>query len=79
MAGIIHTAPSHWVEVTGDPLDHSKYVEQVADPGSGAIATFVGVTRNTFQGRAVLKLEYEAYVPMAVKKLEVSTCPRAEV
>ena len=31
-----------------------------------------GVTRNNFQGKTVLRLEYEAYVPMALKKLDVS-------
>jgi len=55
--------------VTGDPLDLSTYASLVADPGAGAISTFCGVTRNSWQGRVVVKLEYEAYVPMATKKL----------
>lgn len=57
------------VEITPDPLDLAKYTGLVADPGAGAIASFVGVTRDTFGGRAVEHLEYEAYVPMALKKL----------
>ena len=59
------------VEVTGEPLDITRYVALVSDPGAGAISTFSGVTRNNFQGKAVLRLEYEAYEPMAVKKLQV--------
>ncbi|KAG2493258.1 hypothetical protein HYH03_008396 [Edaphochlamys debaryana] len=59
-----------FVEVTGEDLDINKYVELVADPGAGAISTFSGVTRNNFQGNSVVKLDYEAYVPMAVKKLQ---------
>lgn len=60
-----------YAEVTPDALDQSKYVELVADPGAGAIASFVGVTRNSFQGKATERLEYEAYIPMAAKKLMV--------
>jgi molybdopterin synthase catalytic subunit len=57
------------VEVTPDALDLARYTSLVADPGAGAIATFVGVTRDTFGGKAVERLEYEAYVPMALKML----------
>lgn len=61
-----------FAEVTGDALDVVKYTGAVHDPGAGAIASFIGVTRDNFQGKAVEKLEYEAYVPMALKKLVVS-------
>ena len=37
--------------------------------GSGAVVTFLGTTRDTTRHRKVLRLEYEAYVPMAEKKL----------
>jgi molybdopterin synthase catalytic subunit len=60
-----------YAEVSPDALDLLKYSQIVADPGAGAIATFTGVTRDNFQGKQVEKLEYEAYVPMAVKKLLV--------
>jgi molybdopterin synthase catalytic subunit len=63
-----------YVKVTGEPLSISHYCELAADPGAGAISTFTGVTRNSFQGKVVLKLEYEAYIPMAVKKLQVRVC-----
>eukprot|EP00894_Picocystis_sp_ML_P004572 jgi/Pico_ML_1/55089/g839.t1 len=58
------------VEVVEDGLKLDKYVEHVADPGAGAVSTFSGVTRNHFQGREVRKLEYEAYVPMAIKVMQ---------
>jgi molybdopterin synthase catalytic subunit len=57
------------VEVTDEPLHMDRYVEFVGDPGAGAISSFVGVTRNTFGGKEVLRLEYEAYAPMAEKEL----------
>ena len=59
------------VEVRPEPLQLAKYTEFVADPGAGAIATFSGVTRDNFEGKSVLKLEYEAYAPMAEKVMLV--------
>ena len=60
-----------FVEVLPEPLQLAKYTEFVADPGAGAIATFSGVTRDNFEGKSVLKLEYEAYAPMAEKVMLV--------
>lgn len=36
----------------------------------GAISTFLGTTRNNFEGKAVVSLEYEAYEDMAMDALE---------
>lgn len=62
--------PCH-AEVTPGPLSLDKCVGLVGDGGAGAIATFVGITRNCFQGKRTERLEYEAYVPMAARKLLV--------
>ena len=40
-----------------------------SDPSAGAVSTFVGITRDTFEGKRVLKLSYEGYVTMAEKEL----------
>jgi len=45
-------------------------VKAVSGPGQGGVVTFSGAVRNETKGRRVLKLEYEAYGEMAVKKLE---------
>jgi len=45
-------------------------VDLVSDPAAGAITTFSGTTKNTFEGKKVLRLEYEAYIPMAEKEME---------
>jgi molybdopterin adenylyltransferase len=50
-------------------LNVAGILESVEDPCCGAISSFVGTTRDTFQGKRVTKLEYEAYVPMAMKEL----------
>jgi hypothetical protein len=63
---------AHWfVEVTPSRLEAARLTELVTDAGAGAVAVFVGTTRDTFQGARVLRLEYEAYVPMALGKLKV--------
>eukprot|EP00775_Hariotina_reticulata_P005243 gene5243-5478_t len=61
---------SWYVEITEQTLDLSKYVQKVTSPTAGAISTFIGTTRNSFQGKAVIRLEYEAYIPMALAKLQ---------
>lgn len=56
--------PVSLVELSASPLQLQRYVDAVANDSAGAVATFVGVTRNSFEGRAVVRLEYEAYEPM---------------
>ncbi len=56
--------------ITNETISLERLVAAVADPGSGATATFLGTTRATNRGRKVLKLEYEAYEDMAVAELE---------
>ena len=57
--------------VTPSDLKLDALVGKVSDDGAGAVATFSGVTRNTFNGKEVLRLEYEAYGPMALKMMAV--------
>jgi molybdopterin synthase catalytic subunit len=58
------------IEVTAEPLDIERLVARVADPGAGAIATFLGTVRAHARGRDVQWLEYEAFEEMAVLELE---------
>jgi len=55
--------------VTDRALDLQELVQFVTDPEAGAIATFIGTTRNNNEGRKVIALEYEAYPEMAEKEL----------
>ncbi|XP_010031694.2 molybdopterin synthase catalytic subunit [Eucalyptus grandis] len=59
-----------------NPVDMAKYINYVSAPQAGAIATFSGTTRDTFEGKTVLELQYEAYVPMAVRCIK-SACQSA--
>jgi MoaE-MoaD fusion protein len=55
--------------VTAAPLDLDAVVAEVADPGAGAIATFIGTTRTHSRGRNVVHLEYDAYPEMAESEM----------
>lgn len=48
-------------ELVREPLDISRGIARVAHPSCGAIASFVGATRDTNRGLSVVKLEYEAF------------------
>ena len=57
------------VEITDSPLDPESLTARVRKSSSGAVVTFLGTTRDTTEDRRVLHLEYEAYRPMADKKI----------
>ena len=57
------------VTITHQPLHAAPLVEYVRTDRDGAVVTFFGVTRNHNEGRRVLHLEYEAYQPMAERKI----------
>lgn len=57
-------------QITEAEIDVASLREALADPGSGACAMFVGTTRNSFQGKEVRHLEYEAYGPLAEREME---------
>jgi molybdopterin synthase catalytic subunit len=63
-----------FVEVTPDNLDVARFTGMVTAGNCGAVAAFVGTTRDHFDGRRVVRLEYEAYGPMALRKMQVSVC-----
>lgn len=68
------TRDTSWIitEITPCKLSLENLVRKVEDSSAGAVATFSGVTRDHFDGKTVEKLEYEAYEPMAKKKLQES-------
>ncbi len=52
------------VQLVREPIDVAALLS--AAPRDGAVAVFLGVVRNENAGRAVLRLEYEAYEEMAL-------------
>lgn len=70
--------------VTAATLSLDEVVAAVAGPGRGGVVTFTGNVRGETRGRRVLRLEYEAYGPMAERSLarigaEVGAAHGAEV
>jgi molybdopterin synthase catalytic subunit len=55
--------------LTEAPLSLDEVVTAVAGPGRGGVVTFTGAVRDDTRGRRVVRLEYEAYGPMAERKL----------
>jgi molybdopterin synthase catalytic subunit len=57
-------------ELARAPIDVAGLLAAAARPDCGAVALFLGTTRDHHQGRRVLRLEYEAYERMALAALE---------
>jgi molybdopterin synthase catalytic subunit len=51
--------------VTAEPIELAPLIAAVQAPERGGVASFLGLVRNHHGGRAVLRLEYSAYAPMA--------------
>lgn len=56
--------------ITADPIRESDVLAKVVVPAHGAALVFVGTTREWTHGKRTVKLEYEAYVPMAVATMK---------
>ncbi len=66
-------------ELTRALIDAGALAAAASRPDCGAVLAFVGTTRNHHDGRAVVRLEYEAYERMAVEALgciEREACAR---
>ncbi|CAK6444100.1 unnamed protein product [Pipistrellus nathusii] len=57
--------PKDIIKFTAEKLSVEEVSQLVTSPLCGAVSLFVGTTRNHFEGKKVVSLEYEAYVPMA--------------
>lgn len=51
-------------------LSIDAVVAAVTHPGAGAVATFLGLVRDTNEGRAVTRLDYSAYEAMALTEMK---------
>jgi len=56
--------------VTEEPLSADRLIRLVSNPRAGAVLTFVGTVREWTEGKRTIHLEYEAYKPMAEKKMK---------
>ncbi|TFJ93589.1 molybdenum cofactor biosynthesis protein MoaE [Lentibacillus salicampi] len=55
--------------ITQEPINPNDCIEKVVRHEAGAVNTFIGTVREFTKGKRTLFLEYQAYIPMAEKKL----------
>ncbi len=58
-------AQARLVDVRASALSVDEAIAAVSHPGAGGIAVFLGIVRDNVDGKAVLRLEYEAYAELA--------------
>jgi molybdopterin synthase catalytic subunit len=57
------------IEITNSWIDHTALTERVRSNRAGAVCTFLGTVRELTGERQTLRLDYEAYPEMALKKM----------
>lgn len=57
------------VVVNENVIDVDALTRLVSHPSCGAISSFIGITRDSFENKTVTRLDYEAYGPMAEKEM----------
>lgn len=57
------------VTITPNPIDFAALTESVRSPHCGAVCLFLGTVRDLTGAEVTVFLDYEAYQPMAEKKL----------
>jgi molybdopterin synthase catalytic subunit len=69
-------------ELVAGPIGIDRMLAEAARPDCGAVALFLGTTRDHHDGRRVERLAYEAYPAMAVpamERIEREACVRFAV
>lgn len=56
--------------ILDQPLDISYCIQKVMTPDAGGIDVFIGTVRNNTNDNSVVRLEFEAYIPMAMNELQ---------
>lgn len=64
--------------ITAEPIDPARVLAGATAPSDGAALLFVGVVRDENEGRAVERLEYEAFAPMAEAEMSRIAAEAAE-
>ena len=56
-------------QIVEEPIIADDVIQKVASKNAGATVVFLGTVRELTQGKRTLSLEYQAYAPMAERKL----------
>lgn len=57
------------ISLSNEKVNAADLLEKVISPKAGAVASFFGTTRETFEDKMVESLEYEAYASMALSSM----------
>lgn len=55
--------------LSNEPLSEQNCLDFVKSDDAGGVVLFVGTVRNHTKGKAVVRLDFEAYEPMAVSEM----------
>jgi len=58
------------IQILASPLNIQSSIDWIMSPESGGIDVFIGTVRNQTKGKKVVRLEFEAYEPMAIAEME---------
>jgi molybdopterin synthase catalytic subunit len=58
------------IQIFPNPLNIQSAIDWIMSPVSGGIDIFIGTVRNATKGKTVIRLEFEAYEPMALAEME---------
>lgn len=67
-----------WSEITTDPVDACALLDRVGGAEDGAVALFLGIVRNSNNGRPVSGMEYQGYAQMAREELSAIVAEAAK-
>ncbi len=58
------------IQISPNPLNIQSAIDWILSPESGGVDVFIGIVRNATKGKPVIRLEFEAYEPMALAEME---------
>lgn len=58
------------LKISAVPLNVQWCIDWAKSPDSGGIDVFIGIVRDVTRGKKVLRLEFEAYEPMALSEMK---------
>jgi molybdopterin synthase catalytic subunit len=58
------------IQLFSSPLSVPICESFIESPDAGGAVVFIGTVRNKTQAKTVLRLEFEAYAPMAIKEMQ---------
>lgn len=66
------------IQLLDQPLSLGACQQFVTNPHSGGIVHFVGTVRDQTKGKTVVRLDFEAYAPMAISEMKKIALAAAE-